>query len=429
MLATGFAPAELDKRSRASGTTIGTLRDAIPKELHAIDPQRAWITLAVAFVRVAVSLALLALIRPAWGPALAWQIPALGAAWLFAGWCFTGIFVLGHDCGHMAFSERRWVNVLVGHICLSPVFTGFHNWRIWHNYHHAKTQLRREDPDWAEKMLTRAEYDAAPIGDKAHVRLGFGTPLGMLVGFWVGMFRRTFMKTLAPQIPLSRTAERELLMSSVLMVLASGSLTLLLYRAGGAWMVLKYYWVPSFIAAAHGAMLTYLHHTSADALVFDKADWTPFRGQVVSTFNVRFPRFVEALWFDINIHLPHHLAPRIPWYQLKAATEAIRRVEPAWVQERRFSFAYLRASWARPLLARATSGDHFEMAAFDIAREPASGVHAAPANIPRGPASGWHAASANIPRGPASGWHAASAAEDDEAHDAPKPGLDASAAG
>jgi acyl-lipid omega-6 desaturase (Delta-12 desaturase) len=363
------SPSELDQRARRDGTTIANVRDAIPRESHVIDPRRSWTALAVAWIRLAFSLGVLALIQPAWGMGLVWQIPVLLAAWLFAGWCYTGVFVLGHDCAHMAFSERRWVNELVGHICLSPVFTGFHNWRLWHNYHHAKTQLREQDPDWAEKMMTRPEYERAPLGEKAHVRLGFGTPLGLLVGFWVGMFRRSFMKTLAPQVPVTRGAERELLFSTTVMLLTSGSLSVLLYRHGGAWMLLKYYYVPTFIAAAHGALLTYLHHTSADAMVFDKEDWTPFRGQVASTFNVRFPGWLEALFFDINIHLVHHLAPKIPWYQLRAATEAIRARNPDWVQERRFSFAYLRASWARPLLTRAAGGDHFDMSSFAATEE------------------------------------------------------------
>lgn len=358
------SPSAVDQQARAEGTTIGALRDLIPKECFVIEPRRSWGGLAMGILRLALSLFLLTLVRPAWGPGLVWQIPALLAAWLFSGWCYTGIFVLGHDCGHMAFSERRWVNELVGYVCLSPIFNGFHNWRIGHNYHHAKTQLRGQDPDWAEKMMTRAEYDAASLGEKAHVRLGFGTPLGMLVGFWVGLFRRTFMKSLVPQVPLARGAGRELFVSTVVMLAVSGSITWALFRHGGVWMVLKYYYVPAFIAAAHGAMLTYLHHTAADAMVFDRADWTPFRGQVVSTFTVRFPRWIEALWFDINLHLPHHLAPRIPWYHLDAATSAIRAVNASWVQERRFSLAYLRASWARPLIARAASGDHYEMAAF-----------------------------------------------------------------
>src|SRR5262245_33517721 len=113
----------------------------------------------MAVARLAVAVAILTRIEPSWGPSLAWQLPALAA-----GWAFTGLFVIGHDCGHMAFSERRWVNEIVGHLCLSPEFTGFHNWRIWHNYHHAKTQLRAQDPDWPEKMLTRAEYEKATLG-------------------------------------------------------------------------------------------------------------------------------------------------------------------------------------------------------------------------------------------------------------------------
>jgi acyl-lipid omega-6 desaturase (Delta-12 desaturase) len=378
----GPPPTAVDERARADGTTVGDLRDLIPKACFAIEPRKSWSALAVGVLRLVFSLFVLTLIQPAWGPSLAWQIPALLAAWLFAGWCYTGIFVLGHDCAHMAFSERRWVNEVVGHLCLSPEFTGFHNWRIWHNYHHAKTQLRTQDPDWAEKMMTRAEYDAAPLGEKAHVRLGFGTPLGLMVGFWVGMFRRTFMKALAPQIPLARGAARELFFSSAMMILMSGTISVLLYRAGGAWMLVKYYYVPTFIAAAHGAMLTYLHHTSADAMVFDKADWTPFRGQVVSTFNVRFPRWIEALWFDINIHLPHHLAPRIPWYHLREAAEAIKATNADWYQERRFSFGYLRASWARPLLARAASGDHYGMAGFQAAGERAPVTESAASAAP-----------------------------------------------
>jgi fatty acid desaturase len=240
--------------------------------------------------------------------------------------------------------------------------------------------MRAVDPDWAERMMTRAEYDRAPLGDKAHVRLGFGTPLGILVGFWKGMLRRTFMKTMAPNVPLTREAPRELFMSSAIMIATSCAVGFWLVRTGGAWALVKYYFVPTFIAAAHGAMLTYLHHTSADALVFDRAEWTPMRGQVISTFNVRFPRWIEALWFDINIHLPHHLAPRIPWYHLKTAAAAIQAARPDLYQERKFSLAYLRASWARPLLARAASGDAYEMAPFNAVAE--ESPEAAPAASP-----------------------------------------------
>ncbi|MFT3765889.1 MAG: fatty acid desaturase [Minicystis sp.] len=367
-----MSPRAIDDLARTDGTGINDIRDLIPKDCFTIVPAKSWGALVNAFIRLAVAEGLLLLVEPTWGVSLIWQVPALAAAWLFAGWAFTGLFVIGHDCGHMAFSERKWVNELVGHFTLSFEFTGFHNWRIWHNFHHAKTQLRGIDPDWPEKMMTRAEYEKANLGEKAHVRLGFGTPLGILVGFWVGMFRRTFMKTLAPQIPQTRGAPRELFTSTLTMLIGVGLLTYVLGRLGGPWAVVKYYYMPAFIAAAHGAMLTYLHHTSGDALVFDREGWTPFRGQVVSTYNVRFPAICEAMWFDINIHLPHHLAPKIPWYHLKRAAEAIRAARPEVYLERQFSFAYLRAAWARPLIARAAGQPYYEMAAFGAATEEAA---------------------------------------------------------
>jgi omega-6 fatty acid desaturase (delta-12 desaturase) len=358
-------PRAVDARARAEGATIATIRDLIGPECFVIDPVRSWSALGSGLLRLALALLLLTRIDLTWGQSLLWQIPALLAAWLFAGWAYTGLFVIGHDCAHMAFSERRWVNELVGHICLAPEFTGFHNWRIWHNYHHAKTQLRGQDPDWAEKMMTRAEYEKSPLGERAHVRLGFGTPLGLLVGFWVGMFRRTFMKTMAPQIPMSKQSQRETTFSSLVMVASVSAVVWALLHWGSPWALVKLYLVPTFIAAAHGAMLTYLHHTSADALVFDKSGWTPFRGQVISTFNVRFPRICEAMWFDINIHLPHHLAPKIPWYHLRRAAEAIKAAHPEWYQERQFSFGYLLASWRKPLIKPVEGEEYFEMSPFE----------------------------------------------------------------
>src|SRR5580698_1850315 len=98
-----LAPSVIDQRARAAGTTIGTLRDIIPKECFVIEPHKSWSALAVAVVRLALSLWVLAHVELTWGPSLVWQLPALLAAWLFCGWCYTGIFVIGHDCGHMAF--------------------------------------------------------------------------------------------------------------------------------------------------------------------------------------------------------------------------------------------------------------------------------------------------------------------------------------
>jgi omega-6 fatty acid desaturase (delta-12 desaturase) len=71
------------------------------------------------------------------------------------------------------------------------------------------------------------------------------------------------------------------------------------------------------------------------------------------------------MWFDINIHLPHHLAPKIPWYHLRRAAEAIKASHAEWYQERQFSLSYLLASWRRPLIQRTPGHDYYEMARFE----------------------------------------------------------------
>src|SRR5262249_37583317 len=82
-------PSDVDDRARAEGATVAIVRDLIPKECFVIEPARSWSALAVGLLRLALSMLILSRIQPAWGPGLAWQIPALLAAWLFAGWCYT----------------------------------------------------------------------------------------------------------------------------------------------------------------------------------------------------------------------------------------------------------------------------------------------------------------------------------------------------
>ena len=37
-------------------------------------------------------------------------------------------------------------------------------------------------------------------------------------------------------------------------------------------------------------------------------------------------QWVEFLCFDINVHVPHHVMSKIPWYNLRAATDSLRQV-------------------------------------------------------------------------------------------------------
>ena len=86
-----------------------------------------------------------------------------------------------------------------------------------------------------------------------------------------------------------------------------------------------------------------MQHANRHTLLYTQAGWSPLRGQLVSTFDVRFPRWMEWLWCDINIHIPHHIAPRIPWYHLRQASAAIQAEWPEYYQSESFSLDHL--SW------------------------------------------------------------------------------------
>lgn len=345
-------PIDLDDLSRAGGPTLAELRRAIPRGCYRIEPAQSWSALARSLAAAGVLLLLVGHVPVTSGRALLWQVPLLGALWFLLASAFVGLFVIGHDCGHRSFSRRRWVNDLVGHVCMVPLLTGFHNWRLAHNHHHRRTQLRGEDPDWPERMVTPAEYRTLSPAARLRVRLGYGSPASLLLGFWVGAARRLALAAGYPTMPLSRGESRAANFSTLVMLAGTGAVVVLLWRLAGPWGVVRFYGVPVLIGALLGSLITLLHHSSGDALVFGRQEWTPFRGQVLSTYQVRFPRLLEWLWLDITLHLPHHLSPGIPWYHLRKASEAIRRAYPAYHQERPFRWADLCRLWSNPLLYR-----------------------------------------------------------------------------
>jgi omega-6 fatty acid desaturase (delta-12 desaturase) len=173
-----MTPAQLIEASQRRDLTLKAFRDCIPASCSAIDPWRAWRAVLVGLAALAISEAALTFVpfgphAPVWS----WPLYLFGA--FVVSCAFTGLFVVGHDCGHMAFASSAHVNVAVGHLLMSPMLTPFHNWRLAHNHHHAHTQKRGMDTDWPERVLSRVEYAAARPADRILTRIAFGSPIGV----------------------------------------------------------------------------------------------------------------------------------------------------------------------------------------------------------------------------------------------------------
>ncbi|KAJ8508242.1 hypothetical protein ONZ45_g9472 [Pleurotus djamor] len=56
--------------------------------------------------------------------------------WWFQSLIFLGIFVIGHECGHGAFSKYQTVNDVIGYIVHSCLWIPYFSWKITHHGHH-----------------------------------------------------------------------------------------------------------------------------------------------------------------------------------------------------------------------------------------------------------------------------------------------------
>src|SRR5262245_14256779 len=111
--APGPLPRDVDARTRQDDLTLTQMRRAIPKACLAPSDGRSC---AVLF-RVLATIALLAYLQSCIHPETAFAWALLAVVTIAQGFAMVGLFVLGHDCGHYSFSTRRWVNLLVGHLC------------------------------------------------------------------------------------------------------------------------------------------------------------------------------------------------------------------------------------------------------------------------------------------------------------------------
>ncbi len=343
-------PRTVDERTRDADLTLEEIRGVIPQECFKPNSMRSWWTFVRVWGCAAVCLLLISQVSLTASAALLWQIPLLVALWILYGSVLVGAFLIGHDCGHGSFSSRGWINDVVGWICMTPLANSFLAWKLTHQRHHAFTQLRGHDVDWASHLVTREEFESSRL--PFMVRAGYALPCGVFLWIAWNTVRRGFMlHKMFASGPLARQWSR-LLWSNVAMSLALIGIYGELWYWFGFWGMLKYHGIPATVAMVTSWVIITIQHANRDSVWYEQAGWTPVRGQLVSTFDVRFPRWLEYVWCYGNIHIPHHVAPPIPWYNLKKAGRAIQEAYPDYYQEQRFRISHLKWLWRTPFLER-----------------------------------------------------------------------------
>jgi len=235
----------------------------------------------------------------------------LPVTWVFFGTCLTGLFVVAHDCAHQSFTRSRWVNEIVGTICMMPLVFPYNGWELTHNHHHQTANNIDKDHLW--RPLLRSDLDKMNSIQKTIYYYMYG-PLF----FESSIFHHGYHFLL----PFVTSRNRWEVVRSILFALLGGYLTWTL--AGSYGNPFKLYVVPFLVFQFWLSTFTYFHHRHPRGAGWkENSDWTRLYGSLFATVHVDYPSWVEFLTLDINWHLPHHVSPLIPWYNLRKCTYAL----------------------------------------------------------------------------------------------------------
>ncbi len=285
------------------------LRDIVktlPREVFIKNQRKAWTA-----VILNISLVIIGYVGLAFSP---WYL--LPFCWIFTGTALTGFFVLGHDCGHRSFANRRWVNDWVGHLMFLPLIYPFHGWRLGHNHHHKHTNKMGEDNAWQPSRIE--DYNTTNPIIRFFIRLIRGK------FWWIGSIFHWALVNF--NWNKYEGKQREQVRFSALVVIGFAAITFpLLIATTGMGGFIKFWLMPWLVYHFWMSTFTIVHHTAPDIHFAEAEDWHEAKAQLSGTVHCNYPGWVEFLCHDINVHVPHHISTAIPFYNLRQAYSSLQQ--------------------------------------------------------------------------------------------------------
>lgn len=310
----------------APGDSALRLKDilkTLPRECFEKNSRKAWTAVFINVLMVGLGY---------WGLTVApWFL--LPILWIFTGTALTGFFVIGHDCGHRSFANRRWLNDLVGHLFMMPLIYPFHSWRILHNQHHKHTNKLDLDNAW--EPFRPEFYDSlGPVP-----KLGYQALRGRL--WWVGSI--IHWAGLHFNLANFQPKDRNKVKLSIAVVVAFAAIVFpTLILTTGVWGFVKFWLLPWLVYHFWMSTFTLVHHTAPDVQFKEPEDWHEALAQLSGTIHCEYPAWVEFLCHHINVHVPHHISTAIPAYNLRMAYESLRQNWGDYLYESRFSWSLMK---------------------------------------------------------------------------------------
>eukprot|EP01080_Neovahlkampfia_damariscottae_P004921 gene4921-8509_t len=263
--------------------------------------------------------------------------PVLWTIWCFVqGVFFTAVWMIGHECGHEAFSESTWINDIVGLFTHSFVLVPFFAWKYSHASHHAYTSNIEKDEPWVpyeredvknSKFLQYYDEISSPLG--YFIYIVFVLTLGWPAYLFFNAASNKSLEHLRvnhfePSSPLFKPRHRNYIIVSNIFLCLMLACLVKVYMTFGFIGFTLYYLIPYLWTNAWLVAITYLQHTSKDIKYYSNSEWNFVKG-AQQTVDRDIGIFNELLHHITDTHVTHHFFHKIPHYHAVEATKYVAK--------------------------------------------------------------------------------------------------------
>lgn len=230
-------------------------------------------------------------------------------------------FILFHDCTHGSFFSSKKANMIIGNITGVLTSFPFEKWKREHTIHHASSSNLDKRGIGDIDMLTVDEYlEKSKLG-----RLGYRIYRNPIVLFGLGPL---FMVLILNRFNRKDAKKKERLNTYFTNIVLIVICTILILIFGWQTFLLVH-GLTLFIAGSLGIWLFYIQHTYEDSYFDYDPNWDYVKAAVEGSSYYKLPKILQWVTGNIGFHHVHHLAPRIPNYNLEAAHESIPPLQKA----------------------------------------------------------------------------------------------------
>lgn len=230
-------------------------------------------------------------------------------------------FIIFHDCTHGSFFKNKKANDILGNI--TGILTSFPyaKWRREHLIHHASSGNLDKRGIGDIDMLTVDEYLAkSKLG-----RLAYRIYRNPLVMFGLGPIYLVLVLNRFNSKGAKKKERMNTYFNNIMMLLICAAL---IYFFGWTSFLLVH-GVTLFIAGSLGIWLFYIQHTYEDSYFEYDPEWDFVKAAVEGSSFYKLPKVLQWVTGNIGYHHVHHLAPRVPNYNLEEAHKSIPPLQKA----------------------------------------------------------------------------------------------------